>query len=43
MHSSPDSLTYEHNGRRVNRAIAVNLCNTLMCVTTSIVIVAYRA
>jgi hypothetical protein len=34
---------YEHNGRRVNRAIAVNLCNTLMCVTTSIVIVVYRA
>jgi hypothetical protein len=34
---------YEHNGRRVNRAIAVNLCNTMMCLTTSIVIVTYRA
>lgn len=34
---------YEHNGRRVNRAIAVNLCNTMMCLTMSIVIVAYRA
>ncbi len=34
---------YEHNGRRLNRAIAVNLCNTLMCLATSAVIVAYRA
>lgn len=33
---------YEHNGRRLNRAIAVNLCNTLMCLTTSALIVAYR-
>jgi hypothetical protein len=33
---------YEHNVRRVNRAVAVNLCNTLMCLTTSIVIVTYR-
>lgn len=34
---------YEHNGRCMNRAIAVNLCNTMMCLTTSLVIVAYRA
>lgn len=34
---------YEHNRRRVNRAVAVNVCNTLMCLTTSILIVAYRA
>lgn len=33
---------YEHNGRRVNRAIAVNVCNSLMCLATSILIVAYR-
>lgn len=33
---------YEQNGRRVNRAIAVNICNALMCLTTSILIVAYR-
>lgn len=33
---------YEHNGRRLNRAIAVNVCNALMCLATSILIVAYR-
>lgn len=33
---------YEHNGRRLNRAIAVNVCNSLMCLSTSILIVAYR-
>lgn len=33
---------YEHNGRRLNRAIAVNVCNSLMCLATSILIVAYR-
>lgn len=33
---------YEHNGRRLNRAIVVNLCNSLMCLATSILIVAYR-
>jgi hypothetical protein len=34
---------HEHNGRRANRAMAVNVCNTLMCLTTSTLIVAYRA
>ena len=33
---------YEHNGRRLNRAIAVNCCNSLMCLATSVLIVAYR-
>ena len=33
---------YEHNGRRLNRAIAVSGCNALMCLATSILIVAYR-
>ncbi len=33
---------YEHNGRRLNRAIAVNACNSLMCLATVILIVAYR-
>lgn len=33
---------YEHNGRRLNRAIAVNICNSLMCLAASILIVAYR-
>jgi hypothetical protein len=33
---------YEHNGRRLNRAIAVNTCNALMCLATSILIVVYR-
>ena len=33
---------YEHNGRRLNRAIAVNSCNALMCLATSVLIVAYR-
>ena len=33
---------YEHNGRRLNRAIAVNSCNSLMCLATSVLIVAYR-
>lgn len=33
---------FEHNGRRMNRAIAVNVCNSLMCLATSILIVAYR-
>lgn len=34
---------YEHNGRCLNRAIAVNICNMLMCLTTSVLIVVYRA
>lgn len=33
---------FEHNGRRLNRAIAVSGCNSLMCLATSILIVAYR-
>ena len=33
---------YEQNGRRMNRAVAVNACNSLMCIATSILIVAYR-
>lgn len=33
---------YEHNGRRLNRAIVVNGCNSLMCVATTALIVAYR-
>lgn len=33
---------FEHNGRRLNRAVAVNACNSLMCLATSILIVAYR-
>ncbi|MBX3625911.1 MAG: hypothetical protein KF892_12910 [Rhizobacter sp.] len=33
---------YEHNGRCLNRAIAVNVCNSLMCLATSILIVIYR-
>jgi len=33
---------YEHNGRRLNRAIAVNACNSLMCLATSVLIVSYR-
>ncbi len=33
---------YEHNGRHLNRAIAVSVCNSLMCLATSILIVAYR-
>jgi hypothetical protein len=33
---------YEHNGRRLNRAIAVNACNSLMCLATSILIIVYR-
>ena len=33
---------YEHNGRRLNRAIAVSACNALMCLAISMLIVAYR-
>lgn len=33
---------YEQNGRSMNRAIVVNACNSLMCLATSILIVAYR-
>ena len=33
---------YEHNQRQLSRAIAVNICNTLMCLATIILIVAFR-
>ena len=33
---------YEHNGRRFNRAIAVNIGNTTMCVATLALVLAYR-
>lgn len=33
---------YEQNHRRVNRAIAVSIGNALMCLGTSVLIVAYR-
>lgn len=33
---------FEHNGRRMNRAVAVSSCNSLMCLATSILILAYR-
>ena len=33
---------YENNGQRLNRAVAINACNTAMCLATSALIVAYR-
>jgi hypothetical protein len=33
---------YEHNGRRLNRAIVVNVCNALMRLATAVLIVIYR-
>ncbi|HOB93107.1 MAG TPA: hypothetical protein PKL46_03510 [Aquabacterium sp.] len=33
---------YEQNGQALNRAIAVNLCNTVMCLLTCGLILAYR-
>lgn len=33
---------YEHNGRRLNRAIAVNIGNAAMCLCTSALILLYR-
>lgn len=33
---------YEHNGRRANRAVAVNACNASMCVLTLLTILAQR-
>lgn len=33
---------HENNGRRMNRAIAVNIGNALMCLTTLVLIVLYR-
>ena len=34
---------YEHNGRRGNRAIAVQLGNAAMCLVGTVVILVYRA
>lgn len=33
---------YEHNGRRCNRAVLVNVGNATMCLLTVLLIVAYR-
>lgn len=33
---------YEQNGRRLNRAILVNVCNATMCVAISATILFYR-
>jgi len=33
---------YEHNGRRMNRVVAVNMGNASMCLATTVLIVAYR-
>jgi hypothetical protein len=32
----------ERNGGRVDRAVAVNVCNALMCLCTVVLIVAFR-
>lgn len=34
---------YENHGRRLNRAIAVNIGNALMCMATLVLIALYRA
>ncbi len=33
---------YEHNGRRFNAAIAVNIGNAIMCLVTTVLIVVFR-
>jgi hypothetical protein len=33
---------HERNGGRVDRAVAVNVCNALMCLCTVVLIVAFR-
>ena len=33
---------YEHNGRRLNRAVMVNIGNAAMCLATSVLIIAHR-
>lgn len=33
---------WEHNGRRMNRAVCINLCNALMCALTVGAVAAYR-
>lgn len=34
---------YEHNGQRLDKAVAVNLGNASMCLLTAVVIIVYRA
>jgi hypothetical protein len=41
-HLSMAAWLYEHNGRRLNRAVVVTLGNAVMCITTSLFILAYR-
>jgi hypothetical protein len=33
---------HEHNGRCMNRAVGVNLCNAAMCAASLVLIVAFR-
>jgi len=33
---------YEHNGRRINKAVMVNIGNSTMCLATTLVIVYFR-
>ncbi len=33
---------HEHNGRRIDRAVAVSLANATLCATTVLVILAFR-
>jgi len=33
---------FEQTGRRITRAVAVNLCNAVMCLATLMLILAYR-
>ena len=33
---------YEQNGRRCNRAVAVNTGNATMCLATAVLVAAYR-
>ncbi len=33
---------HEHNGRRIDPAVAMNICNAAMCLTTAVLIAAYR-
>ncbi len=35
-------LHFEQNGRRVDRAVLMNLCNTLMCAATLVIIAVHR-
>ena len=33
---------YEHNERRCNRAIGINVCNAAMCLATLLLVLFYR-